>query len=76
MVIGVQPPEGWQPPVTIQLGDVNGDGEVNIADATVLVDYLLGNNTMTNLHLEVADMNGDNEINIADVTSLIDNLLN
>ena len=76
MVIGIQPPEGWQPPVSIQLGDVNGDGEVNIADATVLIDYLLGNNTLTNIHLEVADMNGDNEINIADVTSLIDNLLN
>jgi hypothetical protein len=76
MVTGVQPPEGWQPPVTLQLGDVNGDGEVNIADVTALIDYLLGNNASTNIHLEVADINGDNDINIADVTKLIDQLLN
>ena len=76
MVTGVQPPEGWQPPVTLQLGDVNGDSEVNIADVTALIDYLLGNNASTNIHLEVADINGDNDINIADVTKLIDQLLN
>ena len=76
MVTGVQPPEGWQPPVTLQLGDVNGDGEVNIADVTALIDYLLGNNASTSIHLEVADINGDNDINIADVTKLIDQLLN
>ena len=41
-----------------------------------MIDYLLGNNASTNIHLEVADINGDNDINIADVTKLIDQLLN
>ena len=74
MLIGVQPPEGWEPPVTVLLGDVNGDGAVNIADVTVLIDYLLGNNS--SIDVAAADVNGDNAINIADVTALIDQLLN
>ena len=55
-------------------GDVNCDGVVNIADVTVLIDYLLGNNTAT-INLLAADVNGDSVINIADVTALIDLLL-
>ena len=74
MLTGVEPPEGWQPPVTTLPGDVNNDGTVNIADATALIDYLLGNNTKE-IDLKAADLNGDNDINIADVTALIDNLL-
>ena len=54
-------------------GDMNGDGEVNIADVTSLIDYLLSSG------LEVdpacADVNRDGAINIADVTMLIDYLL-
>lgn len=75
MLIGVEPPEGWQPPVTVLIGDVNNDNEVNIADVTALIDYLLGTSN-TNINLEAANVNGDNEINIADVTALIDSLLN
>ena len=54
-------------------GDVNDDGEVNIADVTTLIDYLLNNNNVINL--AAADVNGDNDVNIADVTALIDMLL-
>ena len=53
-------------------GDVNGDGQVNIADVTALIDLLLSGNTNNN---PGADANQDNMINIADVTSLIDYLL-
>ena len=55
-------------------GDVNGDGVVNIADVTVLIDYLLGNEADT-FNREAADVNQDGVINIADVTALIDILL-
>ena len=55
-------------------GDVNDDGQVNIADVTALIDYLLsGNGSMVNQN--GADANQDGSINIADVTSLIDYLL-
>jgi len=55
------------------MGDVNGDGEVNIADVTMLIDYLL--NSETSINVEAADVKADGEVNIADVTSLIDMLL-
>ena len=54
------------------VGDVNHDHAVNIADVTVLIDHLLGTGTVCEI---CADVNGDSAINIADVTSLIDVLL-
>lgn len=51
-------------------GDVNLDGETNIADLTALIDQLL-DGTAT----EYADVNADGETNIADLTTLIDMLL-
>ena len=55
-------------------GDVNGDEVVNIADVTVLIDYLLGN-VPQSFNEQAADVNSDGVINIADVTALIDILL-
>jgi hypothetical protein len=55
-------------------GDVDGDGRVNIADVTELVDYLLSGGTLP-INVEAADCTLDSIINIADVTELIDYLL-
>lgn len=55
-------------------GDVNGDGNVSIADVTALIDYLLSNNA-SGVNVAAADCNGDNNVSIADVTALIDFLL-
>ena len=52
-------------------GDVNGDGEVNIADVNAVIDMIL-----TQVTDKTGDVNGDNEVNIADVNSLIDMILN
>lgn len=54
-------------------GDVNADGNVNIADVTALIDYLLGGSEM--VAWDNADVNRDGAVNIADVTALIDYLL-
>lgn len=58
----------------VLLGDANNDGQVNIADVTDLIDYLL-NQDATSINLEAADIDGDCNININDVTNLIDMLL-
>ena len=52
-------------------GDVNGDGEVNIADVNAIIDMILTGNTQPN-----GDVNGDGEVNIADVNAVIDIILN
>ena len=48
------------------VGDINDDGEVNIADVNALIDGILSGNKT-----EVMDVNEDGEINIADVNTLI-----
>ena len=53
-------------------GDVNGDGQVTIADVTALVNIILGSQGGDT---SVADLNGDSQITIADVTSLVNIIL-
>ena len=60
--------------VNSALGDVDGDGNVNIDDVTALIDYLLSGDD-SSIMIENADVNGDGEISIGDVTVLIDILL-
>lgn len=54
------------------LGDVNGDGEVNISDINALIDMIVSDAP----YEKAADVNGDGEIGISDVNSLIDMILN
>ena len=61
-------------PVVSITGDVNNDGEVNIADVSCIIDILLGAHVDADV-MQRADVNGDQEINIADVSSLIDIIL-
>ena len=56
-----------------EVGDVNHDEEVSIADVSDLIDYLLGNGTVCQI---CADVDEDGEVAIADVSALIDKLLN
>jgi len=51
------------------LGDVNGDGEVTVADVTTLIDFILGHHQ---LDVDTADVNRDGEVTVADVTAIID----
>ena len=55
-------------------GDVNGDGDVTIADVSALIDYLLTGDP-TGVNLAAANCNGDSDVSIADVSALIDFLL-
>ena len=53
------------------VGDVNGDGEVNIADVNAVIAMIL-----SGVNDENGDVNGDNEVNIADVNAIIAIILN
>ncbi|MBR3100422.1 MAG: M6 family metalloprotease domain-containing protein [Muribaculaceae bacterium] len=58
------------------VGDVNNDGEVSVADVTVLVNIVLNNTPLTGNDLYRADVNGDGEVGVADITALINMILN
>ena len=55
------------------VGDINGNGMIDIADVTDLIDQLLAGEYE---NAPIADVNFDGTIGIADVTALIDILLN
>ncbi len=52
------------------VSDVNGDGEVNIADVNAVIDMILSGKTV-----DSGDVNDDGEVNIADVNTVIDLIL-
>jgi len=56
------------------LGDVNGDGNVGIADVTAMIDYILSGDA-TGINQDAADVNRDGTVGIADVTIIIDYIL-
>ena len=61
-------------PSTLEMGDVNGDGEVNISDLSDLIDILLGKWANYDT-MKRTDVNYDGEINVSDITTLVDYLL-
>ena len=60
---------------TLVPGDVNLDGEVNIADVNAVISVILGTFTDPKIFLE-ADVDGNGEINIGDVNAIIRIILN
>ncbi|MDE6523550.1 MAG: leucine-rich repeat protein [Muribaculaceae bacterium] len=58
----------------LALGDSNGNGELNIADAVNTANYAVGND-VTNFVFETADVNTDGEITLSDASGTITILL-
>ena len=52
-------------------GDVTGNGSVNVQDATIVVNYILGTDVNDEYDYSAADMNNDGEIDVFDVTKMI-----
>ena len=57
---------------TNTLGDVNGDGEVNTVDITILYNYILNGNTEG---MAYGDQDGDGSITAVDITVVYNVLL-
>ncbi|MBQ9556433.1 MAG: dockerin type I repeat-containing protein [Muribaculaceae bacterium] len=64
--------QGTKPDFT--RGDVNGDGDLGLADINALIDIILGGSADDDMMLR-ADVDSDGEIGIGDVSALIDLLL-
>jgi subtilisin family serine protease len=62
-------------PLTSELGDANGSGDVDVADVITAVNYAAGMNPKPFI-FEAADMNTDLSIDILDVIGIIKKILN
>jgi len=63
-------PDGNYCPFTGFLGDLNGDGVLDILDIVSMVNVILGNAPPNN----AADMNSDGIVNILDVIALVNSI--
>ena len=57
--------------LTSNLGDLNEDGDLNILDIVVLINFILDSN-----YNSIGDLNNDNVLNILDIVLLIGAILN
>ena len=55
----------FSPNQTVRKGDVNGDGEVDVADISAVISVMAGTPNSS------ADVNGDGEVDVADISAII-----
>ena len=58
-------------PEVVLYGDLNGDGEIDITDAGLLIQYCNGMRELTEEQLAAVDLDGDGEISMDDAALLI-----
>jgi hypothetical protein len=58
-------------PVTVLLGDVNGDGRVNARDARILLKFLAGLVEENEVDQVAADFNNDGKVNARDARAIL-----
>ena len=56
------------------IGNINGDGVINIIDVLMLIDVVLGENVNECMY-SASDVNGDNYVNVMDVLILVQEIL-
>lgn len=74
-VNGVQPVT-FNASAYILFGDLNKDIDVNIADITAYIDFIIGKKILTRSDSIKADINGDNQIDLNDISLLRETILN
>ncbi len=53
-----------------KLGDVNGDGKINVTDITRIAAHIKGKRILSEDEKKFADVNGDDKINVTDITKI------
>ena len=56
-------------------GDVNYDGEVNIIDVVLIVNYILGPGNLSDDQIILSDYNMDGSVDILDIVDIINYIL-
>ena len=67
-------PPGSMPPLNINFGDLNQDGNINVLDVVLTVSSVLGHGILTGDQILSADINMDGQVNVIDITLIIDML--
>ena len=72
--------KGWQ--IIVNLvpphidGVINDDGNVNVLDIVLIIQYILGEQEFNNTQFAAGDWNADGDVNILDIVLIADYLLN
>tara|TARA_B100000700_G_scaffold278445_1_gene326579 strand:- start:93 stop:470 length:378 start_codon:yes stop_codon:yes gene_type:complete len=56
----------------VSYGDINYDGIINVVDAIFIIQYILGNETLTEC---VPDVNQDGVVDVTDIVTLLNFIL-
>jgi len=59
--------------LSIQLGDINGDGNIDVVDVVNMVNYILDDTP--DFDIQLGDMNADGYVDVVDIVLLINLIL-
>jgi len=71
LLMGTNEPRGGPGEPEVLMGDVNGDGGINVLDVLAAVHCILGHSFPTEGELERADCDGDGQLNILDAFGVV-----
>ncbi|MBQ8967072.1 leucine-rich repeat protein [Ruminococcus sp.] len=57
-------------PAAVTLGDVNGDGDVNVTDVVLTAAHVKSIRALSDEGLKAGDINGDGDVNVTDLAAL------
>lgn len=60
---------------SLSVGDINGDGVIDVLDVTLLMQHVLEFQTLNEEQKKAADVNGDEKIDVLDVTLVLQHAL-
>jgi len=59
----------------VTYGDVNNDGDIDVRDVVLVMQYIIGLRDLTEDQLKAADVNGDGTVDVLDVTKIMRHVL-
>ncbi len=73
--INIQTPGLWEVVFESSLPDVNADGNVNVLDIVLTVNFIMGNDQPTPEQFNTADMNHDGNVDVLDVVLMVNYIM-